>query len=231
MGRLYKSFSDDFENPDFYQWFGDQKWTTMTLLSPSAKSVDAYASLRRAIFNGEADFADNRIDATNGIARFTAIAPSDDMVTSKSMLEQNLLWFTKGDDLWFSADYYLAKGIPFTIADFQERGRRGSPGPRVTIWDQTHIGMELKAGRKPSLRQTETEIPTGRWFNLKVHLTLDERSGTVQIWQDGELIIDDQMRTLANANTLLNALEVGITATGEPTELWVDNVKISHNPL
>lgn len=231
VGRLYKSFSDDFSNPDFLQWFGDQKWTTMSLLSPGAKSVDAYATLRRAILNGEADFLDNRIDPTDGYARFIAVAPSANMVTSKSMLEQNLLWFVEGDDLWFSADYYLAEGIPFTIVDFQERGRHNSPGPRVTIWGSTHIGMEMKHLFKPELRQTEHPVPIGEWFNLRVHLVLDHRSGQVQIWQDDALIIEGEMRTIPAANSILNALEVGITATGEAAELWVDNVQISHNPL
>ncbi len=230
-GTLYKYFKDDFSEPNFFNWFGDGRWTTITLLSPSAPTVAAYAALRTQIFAGTADFLDNRIDALNGYAQFRTIAPDANMVTSKAHLEHNLLWFTQGDDLWFQADYLLVEGIPFTITDFQERGRHNSPGPRITIWNGTHIGMEMKHGLKPDLRQDTHPVPVGDWFTLKLHMTLDHKEGWVKLWQDGILIIDAPMRTLAAENSLLNALEVGITATDQKAEVWIDNVEISQHPL
>jgi hypothetical protein len=160
-----------------------------------------------------------------------SVAPAADMVTAKSMLEHNRLWFVKGDELWFRGWYYLEAGVPFSIVDFQERGRHKSPGPRVCIWQRRYIGMELKARSKPKLKQTKIPVPSKQWFELKVHLILDDQAGHVRIWQDGEMIINDQMPTLHSANSLLNALEVGITATAEATELIVDDVAISHEPL
>lgn len=237
-GRLYKHFSFDFESAEFSDWFGDGKWTTMSLLSPKAKTVEDYAQLRRAIFAGSGKFRDNgifpersNVQSGQGAARFVSVAPTDDMGTAKSMLENNQLWFVKGDELWFRGHFYLSKGIPFTIVDFQERGRYKSPGPRIAIWAQSHIGVELKAHPKPKLRQKVAIVPTEQWFELKVHLSLDDDEGAVQVWQDGKIIIDGRMRTLANANSILNALEVGITATSEATELIVDDVEISHDPL
>ncbi|MCM8533866.1 MAG: polysaccharide lyase [Lentisphaeraceae bacterium] len=210
----------------------------MTLLSPHATSVEAYAELRRNIFAKQTSFIDNRItfEAANvhsgkGAARFSSVAPTAEMVTAKSMLEHNNLWFIKGDDLWFSAWYYLETGVPFTIVDFQERGRHMSPGPRICIWDKQYIGVELKARSKPKLRQDKVQVPLKKWFELKVHLTLDDQSGHVRIWQDGQKIIDHKMPTLHSADSILNALEIGITATAESTSVLVDDITISHELL
>ena len=237
-GRLYKHFQTNFEEPEFLDWFGDERWTTMTLLSPHAKTVDAYAALRRDIFAGRQEFIDNRIvfEAVNvhsgkGAARFKSVAPTADMVTAKSMLEHNQLWFVKGDELWFRAWYYLESGVPFTIVDFQERGRHNSPGPRICIWEQQFIGVELKAWTKPKLKQTLLPVPLKRWFELRVYMKLDESNGHVRVWQDGTNIIDDAMPTLHSADSILNALEVGITATGTATSLIVDDVQISQQPI
>lgn len=241
-GKLYKEFEFGFEDPDFLSWFGEGKWTTMSLLSPAAKDVEAYADLREKIFAGEADFVDNRIDpeqdqvyAGEGAARFFSVDPSSDMVTAKAMLENNALWFIKGDDLFFRGQFFIDQdevgGVPFTLVDFQERGRDQSPGPRVVVWEQKHIGMELKYFGKPTFKQSDVQVPLGQWFELKVHLKLDNSEGKIQIWQDGELIIDTQGKTLPESNSLLNALEVGITATSESAVVFVDDVVISHHAL
>ncbi|TWT50850.1 hypothetical protein Pla22_35930 [Rubripirellula amarantea] len=230
-GRMYKSFVDDFSEPQFLSWFGEDRWTTIDTLSPSSPSLEEYVSLRNKIFRGESDFLDNRIEAGDGVAKFTAVAPTPQMVTSKSMLENNRLWFVKGDHLWYRGKYLLKKGVPFTIADFQERGRYNSPGPRITIWDKKYLGYELKSGWKPKRRQTEFEIPIDTWFVLTVHLLLDESDGLVEIWQDDDLVLSENVATLAASDSLLNALEVGITATDEAAEVWVDEVAISHARL
>jgi hypothetical protein len=62
IGRLYKHFRTGFEEPDFFKWFAEGQWSTMSLLSPQATSVEAYAELRREIFAGRGSFVDNRID-------------------------------------------------------------------------------------------------------------------------------------------------------------------------
>lgn len=229
-GRFYKEFLFGFDG-EFETWFGEGKWTTMALLSPSAKTVQDYHALRTKIFAGEADFADNRIEAMDGAAKFSAVAPTEDMVTSKSMLENNQLWFVNGDDLWFRAKYHLESGTPYTLVDFQERGRTGSPGPRVTIDDGKFLGIELKHGLKPRLRQDQVRVPLGEWFELKVHLRLDHQSGHAHLWQDGILLIDGPIQTLPEKDSLLNALEVGITATSEAAVLLMDDVVISHGEL
>jgi len=229
--KLYKHFSFDFDFPDFLGWFDEGEWTGMTLQSPLAKTVADYVALRKEIRAGRSDFLDNRIEAVGGAARFTSVDPATDMVTAKAMLQNDGLWFVKGDDLWFKGQFFLETGIPFTIVDFQERGRRHSPGPRITIWERTHIGMEMKHGFKPTMRQTIAEVPTQRWFDLKVHMVLDEKNGHIRIWQDGVLIIDGPVRTLPKSNSVLNALEVGITATSQAATVLVDDVFISHEPL
>ncbi len=230
-GKLYKHFSFDFSDPDYMNWFGEGSWSAMTLLSPLAKTVPEYMALQRDIRAGQAGFRDNRIDAVDGVARFESVAPSNDMETAKSMLQHDRLWFVKGDDLWFKARFFLESGVPFALASFQERGRIHSPGPRIIIRDQTHIGIEMKYVGKPTMYQSIAEIPTGRWFEIKLHMQLDEEVGEIQVWQDGIPIIDGIMQTLPEANSVLNSLELGITATAEATVMMVDDVVISHDPL
>jgi len=230
-GKLYKHFAFNFDNPNLLEWFGDASWSAMTLLSPATKTVTEYIALQKSIRKGEADFIDNRIDAVDGMARFTSVAPAKRMVTAKAMLQNDQLWFVKGDDLWFRGRFFLQSGVPFTIVDFQERGRTHSPGPRITIWDGTHIGMELKYFGKPTMRQKVAKVPKGRWFELKLHMMLDDKEGLIRVWQDGELIIDGSMQTLPQANSLLNSLEVGITATDQAAVLLLDDIVISHQPL
>ncbi|WP_436715547.1 membrane or secreted protein [Roseiconus lacunae] len=230
-GNLYKSFDDDFSEPSFRKWFGEGRWTTIDTLSPASPSLQAYVDLRRSIFAGQSDFLDNRIEAVDGHAKFIAVAPSKDMVTSKSLLEHNQLWFVKGDDLWYRGRYCFNEGVPFTIADFQERGRHNSPGPRITLWEQEYLGYELKSGWKPKLRQRKMKVPRERWFTLTVHLILDDVEGNVRIWQDDQLVLDESVATLPASNSILNALEVGITATDTACEVLVDDVAISHSPL
>ncbi|MCF6305267.1 MAG: hypothetical protein L3J33_07845 [Rhodobacteraceae bacterium] len=230
-GRLYKEFAFDFDEPVFTDWFFDRGWNAMTLLSPANPTVEEYAALGRSIINGDGSFVDNSVTPFQNAARFEAVAPADGMVTSKSDLQNTSMWFVKGDDLWFRASFLLEQGVPYSLVDFEDNSVRQSPGIRIVIDDNRYIGIELKSGRKPRLRQAEYEIPTGRWFTLTLHLRLDDTAGIVRIWQDDQLIINDKMKTLPNAESLLNSFEIGITATDQAAVLLLDDVMLSHNPF
>jgi len=230
-GRLYKEFAFDFNEPVFTNWFYDRGWNAMTLLSPAKQTVEEYVALGQSIINDGGSFVDNSVSAFQGAARFEAFAPVDGMVTSKVDLLNTGMWFISGDDLWFRARFLLEQGVPYSLVDFEDNSVRQNPGIRIVIDDDRFIGIELKSGRKPRLRQTEYEIPTGRWFTLTLHLVLDSGAGKVRIWQDDILILDGEMKTLPNSESLLNSIEIGITATDQATVLLLDDVVLSHRPL
>lgn len=235
-GRFLKEFSFDFEGESFNNWFSNEGWKSMMLQSPSAKTPEAYTALSHAIILGNAGFVDNRISVErenpangSGAIRFEAVNPSSEMVTSKTLIERSQMWFANGDDLWFYGAFFLESGVPYSIVDFEDNNMRGNPGPRIVIDSQRFIGIELKSGNKPRLRQDQVEVPLRQWFDLVVHLSLSETAGQVQIWQDQVLIIDGEMQTLPNAGALLSTFQIGITATDSAAVLLMDDVSLGHS--
>ncbi|NOR64335.1 MAG: membrane or secreted protein [Rhodobacteraceae bacterium] len=235
-GRLYKHFSFGFEDPDFRNWFGERRWKQMTLQSPATPKVADYIALGRAVIHEGADFIDNQVLAERenvavgqGAARFVAVQPSVGMVTSKADILTGQMWFVSGDDLWFRGRFLFENGVPYSLVDFEDNNVRGSPGIRVVIDGQRYFGVELKAGSKPRLRQQVAEIPLGRWFELVVHIGLDEVRGPVQVWQDGVLVLDGEMQTLPSVGSLLNSFELGITATDMAAVMLLDDVELGHH--
>ncbi len=230
-GRLNKSFSFSFDDPRFLNWFGPDGWTQMSLLSPAMPNDADYTALSRAIIGGEANFVDNSVSAYQGAARFEAVDPADGMVTSKADVKMARMWFVEGDDLWFRGRFLFETGVPYSLVDFEDNNQRGSPGIRIVIDDQRFIGIELKAGRKPRLRQQVAEVPRGQWFELTLHLQLDAEAGQVKIWQDGALILEGEMQTLPSEGALLNSFEIGITATDAAAVMLLDDVALGHQPF
>ena len=82
---------------------------------------------------------------------------------------------------------------------------------------------------KPVVKQTQTPLPIGRWFELKMHLGLSsQENGVIEFWQEGRKIIDARGRTLPTSDSVLNVFQIGITATAQETVLLLDDVVISN---
>jgi hypothetical protein len=235
---LRSDFSSGFEASSFLDLFGVDGWTITTLLSPKADSVPKYVQLNKELMKG-GNFRDNRIDLVqdnvysgNYAVRFSAVRPGRGMVTSKSLLEKNNLCFAKGDHLWFSGWYYLEKGVPSTLVDFETRRLNQGPGIRLFIREKKYVSMELKFAHKPQYNQTRVALPVGKWVHIKLHLWLSNREdGIIEAWQDGEKILSTKGQTLPTHDTIYNSMEVGITATTMETVLIVDDVAVSREPL
>ena len=236
---LSSHFSSGFEVPEFRNLFRSGGWNSTSLLSPKANTVKKYVELHRQIMMG-GDFLDNRIDldsenlrSGSKALRFYAVKPDPKTnKTSKSMIENKLLCFGKGDHIWFSAWYYLEKGMPATLVDFETGRFRGGPGMRLIIRRNAYATMELKFYDKPQYNQYKVPLPRQKWFNLKVHLMLSNRDdGIIELWQDGLKILSTRGRTLPTHDTIYNMLQVGITATPREATLLVDDVIISNEPF
>lgn len=233
---LTKNFSSSFEVSKFLDLFSTDDWTHFTLKSPKADSIKEYVELRNAIFKG-GKFLDNRIDmeSTNVHSGQTALrlyAVKPKTVASKSLVINENICFAKGDDLWFTGWFYLEKGTPSTLFDFENRRLLESPGIRLFIRKDQYAAVELKFAHKPQYNQFNIKLPRQKWFNLKLHLKLSNHAdGVIELWQDGAKILDTTGQTLPTHDSILTSMQVGITATDQETVLLVDDVAISDKPL
>jgi hypothetical protein len=247
-GVLYsvrQEFKDDFENAKtIHDLIGVERgWTSFTVQSSKTPTVRDYVRLRKQILKGEAEFLDNRIEPSGQVAhagqtalRAYSVPRAGDMVTNKASLSTELIHFVRGDDVWFTASYFVPPegGMPFTIMDLETTWFREHPGIRIMVFNDKYLGVELKWGTKPTYRQAkghELVFPRARWVHVKFHITLSEREdGLVELWQDGRKIVDSRGQTLPLSHSIYNSLEIGISAHSfgqRPSTLYVDDVSIS----
>lgn len=224
----------------------ERGWTSFTLQSPEAPTVSNYVNLSQQILDGQAEFLDNRVEPSSERAHSGAqsllamsVAPGRGMCCTKASLNTDLLHFVKGDEVWFSAWFYVEEAGDFiTLMDLESTFVRGQPGMRIRL----HKGLlEFELAKwEPNrvYRQPENDriaFPTERWVQIEARLTLsEEEDGTIQLLQDGRLIIDRQGQTLPFAEAVYDNLQVGLSAyTGgpEPAILYVDDLAISAEPL
>lgn len=232
----YSKFSDAFlksiADKDLY-------WTSFTLLSPAAPTINDYVTLRKCILAGTCNFIDNKIElaldptnSSNKVMKFTSVAPTPAMITAKASIESEISFFNKGSDLWFQADYYIVSGTPFSLADFESSYFAERPGPRVVIRN-SNLSVENKFGAKKEYFQSSPiTIPSKQWFTVKVHFKFsNEADGIIELWQDAKPVISAKGINLPTFNAIQNALEFGITATSADCVLLMDNIKISASPF
>ena len=222
-------------------------WTGFTLQSPQTPSVGDYVALRNRILKGQADFLDNRVETSaevvhsgKGALKIFCTPRVGEMVTAKASLDTELVHFVKGDDVWFSAWYYIPEGsgMPFTVMDLESSWIKQYPGIRIVINESGHAMLELKWAAKPKYRQTpgkEIPFPVGKWTHLVEHLHLSEKEdGLIELWQDGQKIVDARGQNLPLTRAIYNNLEIGISAYNDrtkPATLYVDDVVISNKPI
>lgn len=201
-------------------------FTTFTLQSPEAPQIPDYIALRDCLCDGTCEFRDNRIevlgnaahDGVNGI-RATAVPPTDAMIneghTSKASIETPLVHYVRGDHVTITAWVRVRAdgGVPYGLIDLESTWIEGAAGPRVLI-EGGALEVELKFGDKPRFKQTDpVPFPVGEWVELKVEYDLEpDEKGRVQVSQNGSQVIDARGQTLPLPNTILNSLEMGITA-------------------
>jgi len=240
---VLRHFGDGFENvTTINDLIGVERgWTNFTLQSPEAPTVADYTKLAHQILIGEGDFLDNRVEPSTEQAhsgqqslRTLAVAPEHSSIC-KASLHSTLLYFVKGDHVWFSAWYYFEKVGEFnTLMDLESTFVRNHPGMRIRL-NQGYLDIELaKWVPNPMYRQPKENripFPLGQWVHLEAHFLLsDLENGIVQLWQDDELIIDVRGKTLPFAAAVYDDLEIGLSSHSfgpDAAILYVDDLIIS----
>lgn len=240
---VLRSFTDGFENAaSLAGLIGPARgWSTVTLQSPRTPTVSDYVSLRNRILSGAAGFLDNRVEPSTARAHagraslhLYSVAPTRSMTCSKASLETGLAYFVRNDDFWFSGWYFIVGGRPVGLVDLESTYIDEGPGPRVLLSEAGEPRVELKWADKPTYRAPPgVVVPRGEWFRLRVHYRLrDDDQGLVQLWLNDEKIIDARGQTLPLPDTVLDRVEVGLTASppGGPSELFLDDVAFGAEP-
>lgn len=216
-------------------------WGSLTLQSPQFPSVGEYVALRRRILEEGHGFEDASIAPDSARShgggrslKCVAPPPTGDMITSKSSVSCPLVYFRKGDDFWYRAFYYAESARPMAIMDLECEWLEHQGGIRLCIDQTGRLMGELKALDKPTFRQPNDAavlFPLNQWVEVQAHFQLsDGADGVVQIWQDGQLLVDARGVTLPLPRVIYSSLEVGISAHsyGDQTALlWVDDIEVS----
>jgi len=212
-------------------------YTNFTLQSPATPTSAEYVAHQSCILEATCNFIDNKLylksdptDANNNVLAFHAVAPTPDMVVSKSSISSSALLSKNGEDFWFEISIYIEDGMPQTIADFESTFFNGQLGPRLSITNR-ELEVENKFGAKLKFKQDKNlsiKLPTQQWVKVKVHLQFGTESGVIQVWQDDQLIIDAIGKNIPVEPWVFNKLEIGISATQEETTMLIDDLKFSH---
>jgi hypothetical protein len=252
-GELFESRKEFNENFEGVSRLNDlinplRNWTTLTLLSPTDQTVVAYNARRDCVLAGTCNFADNRVEvssqfgASGSSLKSYAVTPpmgsySSGETGSKAALGSVMIYYKNGDDFWYSADYYVEEGMPFTIFELASTWSDNWPGIRIMLQDDGTLGYEFKWMDKPRYVQTGNKVlfPTGKWVNVKVHFKLSNRDdGIIQLWQDNNLVIDTTGKNLPFNDAIYNFFNVGICnmkGNAPTSTVYVDNVRVSDKPL
>jgi hypothetical protein len=211
--KTTRSFQENFEGlkdgvEGLRELIGPERgWGSVTLQSPQTPTVSAYVALRQRILKEGATFQDaivapdsSRAHGGQMALKCVAPAPTGGMITSKSSLSSPLVYFRKGDDVWYRASYHAEGARPLTLMDLECEWIEQHGGIRLYIDEGGLLQAELKALDKPRFKQspkTAIPFPLDRWVDVKAHFLLsDDADGVVQIWQDGTLIVDQRGTTL-----------------------------------
>ena len=231
-----RQYRDGFEGADDVEALMDvNRWHRYNTDPKQAGQPDNFYDQGNTV-----EIAHDIVKSGESSIRFHALP--DARSASKAAIARNVMYFEKGDDFWFSGWFYvedtpsIVDAGAFTLVDLESSFLRYD-GMRVIFRRNDSLAYELKMPKVQfeQERGREVPFPTDQWVNVKTHIHLDERDGHVEIWQDGQQVLDRRGQTLPLADTIYNSLELGITviASGSRYDkvLYVDDIRVSDAPL
>lgn len=236
-----RDFQEGFENANRVQDLigPDRNWSSMTLLSPAAPTIEDYVKLRQQIIDHNAPFKDNSISLSTEQAhsgkqslKLYAVKPSRKLDITKTTLDNELLFLQRHDNVTLSGWFYIAEGTPIGLLDIECNYINKGPGMRLLLSEELEPRIELKWADKPTYRArpgTQSRLPRNQWFKVSLHLYLSEKSdGLVQLSVNDQLVIDAKGQTLPVADAVYNRLQMGITSNPKNTTtvLYADDLRM-----
>jgi hypothetical protein len=152
------------------------------------------------------------------------------LTVTKTSLDNEVMFFAKGDTVRISIAIFIESGTPAGIHDLECDYATDSPGLRILL-DNLVPRVELKWLDKPTYYQNGAPVALqrGRWHKIDTEYVLtDLTDGTVKMWLDDVLIIDRVGQTLATPDLVLTRLEIGIPANDQATDcvVYIGHLKI-----
>jgi hypothetical protein len=169
-----------------------------------------------------------------------ASAESSDDPVSKADIVRGRLFFRDGDEVWIQVSVYVPdapSSVDLYLIDIESTMYTGDPGRRIHLREDGTLRVESKGGfHGPSLTQGSDAIsfPTGEWVELVIAIAFSSSNdGRVRLWQNATLLIDEEARTLAESRSVIDRLQIGLTAnpSGGTAEAWFDDVIVTTTPL
>lgn len=188
---------------------------------------------------------DNVVDLVDTKSRSIAYSlyaraePNDDPV-SKADIVKGGLFFREGDEIWIQVAVYVLSDpspVELFLLDIESTMYNGDPGRRIHVRSDGTLRVESKGEfHGPSLSQDDPPIPlpTDEWVELVLALDLSASDdGRIRLWQNSDLLIDERARTLKESRSVLDRLQIGLTAnpSGDTMEAWFDDVVVTTTPL
>jgi hypothetical protein len=238
-GTLYpvtRTFREDFEGAATVEdLFTAARWHTNNVDQKRAGQRDNYYAQGNRV-----TLSRDVVHTGKAALRLYAVPSSRDV--SKASISKGIMYFKKGDDVYFSG-WFFFEDTPsiydaggFTLFDLESTFMK-SVGLRTIfrINDSLTFELELPKTQFRQDRGSEVSFPTRRWVHIETHAVLSDEAGLVEIWQDGRKVLEKKGRTLPLADTVYDRFEIGITAIAQGSKyekvLYVDDVAISDSPI
>lgn len=231
-----KSFQDDFESGSSIEaLIAPSRWHSSNTDPDRAGQNDNYYDL-----GNRATVSRERAHGGNASVRFHA--KPNTRTASKASLVRNIMYFEKGDHVYFSGWFFIEETPSlydaggFTLVDLESSFMK-SVGLRIIVRKNDALAFELEFPKTQFTQDSGSEVPfpTRRWVHVESHALLSDEDGQVQIWQDGRKVLDKRGRTLPLANTIYDRFEVGISAIAKGSRyekvVFVDDIAISNSPI
>ena len=227
------TYRDDFEN--LAQLLTPAGWHNNNTDPARAGKADNYYNLGNRITLSQSV-------THSGAASLKFLARPSATSVSKASLVKNIMYFKKGDHVYYSGWFFLEPTPSiydvggFTLIDLESSFMQ-SVGLRVIFRRADALAFELELPKTQFNQDVGAEVsfPTGQWVHVGAHVLLSDDAGFVQIFQDGNKVLDKPGRTLPLADTVYDRVEIGVTAMGKGARyekvLYVDDFVISDSPI
>lgn len=228
-----------FEGPDVYE----DGFEAYTVLSEALIDDDIFWSYTQLTRMENDVLVDSSFAHTGSTSLKFVASPTEDGDASKASIAKQKMAFWEEETVRISGWYFISGNESLQwlfLMDIEEQSVIGAgPGMRIALVDN-QLRIEYKFNEKDIIQDSETatSFPRDQWVELIWELSLSQKDeGTVKLWQDGQLLIEQKNRRTLPKDLLYfqqgtkgmySSIEIGITANSfeSSATIWVDDFVI-----